>query len=228
MAKKYYAVRQGRQTGLFTSWDDCKAQVQGYSGAEFKSFASLADAQQYLWGDAAPQHGARAKETHTKEAHTEETHTPPSEPAQPVVSDAPDVMTAYVDGSYHAAKKLFAFAAVIFYQGEEYHLSGCDGDPELAEMRNVAGEIRAAEQAMAFALEHGARTLHIYHDYAGVACWCTGAWQAKKPGTQRYRQIYQQAVNQGLTVRFHKVQGHAGDRYNELADRLAKDALGIK
>ena len=51
MAQKFYAVRKGRQTGLFTKWDDCKAQVQGYSGAVYKSFATLAEAQQYLWGD---------------------------------------------------------------------------------------------------------------------------------------------------------------------------------
>ncbi|MBQ2004700.1 MAG: RNase H1/viroplasmin domain-containing protein, partial [Peptococcaceae bacterium] len=31
--KKYYAVKVGRETGIFTTWDACKAQVQGYSGA---------------------------------------------------------------------------------------------------------------------------------------------------------------------------------------------------
>ena len=45
MAQKFYAVRKGRQTGLFTKWDDCKAQVQGYSGAVYKSFATLTEAQ---------------------------------------------------------------------------------------------------------------------------------------------------------------------------------------
>ena len=35
---KYYAVKKGRKTGIFTTWDDCKAQVNGYKGAVYKSF----------------------------------------------------------------------------------------------------------------------------------------------------------------------------------------------
>lgn len=42
MAKKpkFYVVWQGRETGVFTSWDDCKAQTNGFEGAVFKSFDS--------------------------------------------------------------------------------------------------------------------------------------------------------------------------------------------
>jgi ribonuclease HI len=42
MAKKpkYYVVWKGRATGVFSSWDDCKAQTNGYEGAVFKSFES--------------------------------------------------------------------------------------------------------------------------------------------------------------------------------------------
>ena len=44
VGKKYYAVKQGRETGIYTSWDACKAQVQGYSGAVYKSFMTLEEA----------------------------------------------------------------------------------------------------------------------------------------------------------------------------------------
>jgi ribonuclease HI len=42
MAKKpkFYVVWKGRETGVFTSWDDCKAQTKGFEGAVFKSFES--------------------------------------------------------------------------------------------------------------------------------------------------------------------------------------------
>ena len=36
--KKFYAVKQGRKTGLFLTWDDCRKQVMGYPGAIYKSF----------------------------------------------------------------------------------------------------------------------------------------------------------------------------------------------
>ena len=35
---KYYAVKVGRVSGIYSSWDECKAQVDGYVGAIFKSF----------------------------------------------------------------------------------------------------------------------------------------------------------------------------------------------
>ncbi len=38
---KYYVVWKGRRTGIFTSWDECSAQVTGFPEAEYKSFGSL-------------------------------------------------------------------------------------------------------------------------------------------------------------------------------------------
>ncbi|WP_188050627.1 viroplasmin family protein [Flavobacterium sp. GP15] len=42
MAKKtkFYVVWKGRETGIFSSWDDCKTQTNGFDGAVFKSFES--------------------------------------------------------------------------------------------------------------------------------------------------------------------------------------------
>lgn len=44
MAKKFYAVRKGKKTGIFDTWDDCKDAVSGYSGAEYKGFQTLTEA----------------------------------------------------------------------------------------------------------------------------------------------------------------------------------------
>ncbi|MDJ0666028.1 MAG: ribonuclease HI [Desulfobacterales bacterium] len=49
--KKFYAVRQGHKTGLFTQWfgnGGAQTQVRGFPGAEFKSFATREEAEQYL------------------------------------------------------------------------------------------------------------------------------------------------------------------------------------
>ena len=37
--KKFYAVRQGRKTGMFLTWDECKKQVMGYPGVYTKVLA---------------------------------------------------------------------------------------------------------------------------------------------------------------------------------------------
>ena len=44
---KFYAVRRGRATGIFHSWEECERQTKGIA-SEFKSFASRAEAESYL------------------------------------------------------------------------------------------------------------------------------------------------------------------------------------
>ena len=49
MAKvKYYGVKRGLVPGVYTSWDECKAQVDGFSGAEYKSFKTEEEANDYV------------------------------------------------------------------------------------------------------------------------------------------------------------------------------------
>lgn len=36
--QKYYVVWKGRKPGVFTTWQECSAQVTGFNGAEYKSF----------------------------------------------------------------------------------------------------------------------------------------------------------------------------------------------
>ena len=47
---KFYVVWKGRKTGVFSSWEACAAQVQGVTGAQYKSFTSRAAAEQALRG----------------------------------------------------------------------------------------------------------------------------------------------------------------------------------
>jgi ribonuclease HI len=37
---KYYAVKAGREVGVFDNWADCQTSITGYSGAEYKSFGN--------------------------------------------------------------------------------------------------------------------------------------------------------------------------------------------
>lgn len=39
--KKYYTVWKGHHTGVFESWEDCKAQIKDFQGAQYKSFSSF-------------------------------------------------------------------------------------------------------------------------------------------------------------------------------------------
>jgi hypothetical protein len=46
--KKVYAVRKDYRPRLYSTWADCKVQVKGFSGAQFKSFKRLGEAEAYL------------------------------------------------------------------------------------------------------------------------------------------------------------------------------------
>lgn len=54
---KFYVVWKGRKSGIFSSWAACAAQVQGYTGAQYKSFTSRAAAEQAFKGKYAAQSG---------------------------------------------------------------------------------------------------------------------------------------------------------------------------
>lgn len=52
MAKqKYYVVWEGRKPGIYTSWEECKQQVDGVAQAKYKSFDSAAEAMNAFKGD---------------------------------------------------------------------------------------------------------------------------------------------------------------------------------
>lgn len=51
LKRKFYVVWDGRAPGVYDSWEECEAQVNGYPGAKYKSFSSQADAVAAFRGD---------------------------------------------------------------------------------------------------------------------------------------------------------------------------------
>ncbi len=49
--KKYYTVWKGHKTGVFESWNDCKAQIKDFQGAQYKSFSTFEAAKKALKGN---------------------------------------------------------------------------------------------------------------------------------------------------------------------------------
>ncbi|SMP40217.1 ribonuclease HI [Neorhodopirellula lusitana] len=54
MAKKpkFYVVWQGRRPGVYSTWDQCQTEINGFAGAKYKSFASRSEAEKAYKQDA--------------------------------------------------------------------------------------------------------------------------------------------------------------------------------
>lgn len=201
-AKKYYAVRKGLVPGIYTTWGECQQNINGFSGAEYKGFFTEEEAVAFL------------NNTDLREEDT----------IKRIFSSSEAV--AYVDGCFNTSTNEYSCGVVIFFDGGEEHLSQKFNNPDLATMRNVAGEIEGSKMAMKFCIDNKIKSVDIFYDYEGIEKWCTGAWKANKPGTVEYKKYYN-SVKDLLKITFVKVKGHSGNTYNDLADSLAKAAVGL-
>jgi Predicted double-stranded RNA/RNA-DNA hybrid binding protein len=50
VAQKFYAVRRGRRPGIYRTWPETQQQVNGFTGAQYKSFPTEAAAKAFMQG----------------------------------------------------------------------------------------------------------------------------------------------------------------------------------
>lgn len=205
-AKKFYAVKKGKKTGIFNNWDECKSVIEGYSGAEYKGFATLQEARAYL--------GIAEEECVSGQAA----------PISSMQQESGKLIT-YVDGSYEHSLLKYAFGCVFLLpDGSIYVENGSGNNPESAKLRNVTGEMLGAMFAVRWAIKNGFSKLELRYDYEGVEKWVTGAWKSKTELTQKYAEAMRRWSRQ-IRLEFTKVAAHTNVFYNEMADQLAKKAL---
>ena len=193
---KFYAVKNGRETGIFNSWEECQKQIKGFSGAQFKSFSTKKEAEDYLVD--------KIKE----------------------VEDIFEVdgVYAYIDGSFDREKGIYG-SGVVIVDGENHHeYKHADNKEEYAELHNVAGEIEAAKFVMWYAANNKIPEITIFYDYQGIECWATGEWKTNLDYTKNYKKFAEKVAIR-VKVNFVKVKAHTGVELNERVDTLAKQAI---
>lgn len=139
-------------------------------------------------------------------------------------NDNDNLYHIYVDGSYVNNKYSWGFA--VYLKGNLiYTKNGIGEDSDAAKLHNVAGEIEGTVQAIEWAKSQGISKITIHHDYLGISEWAEKRWKTNNQITKNYACYMEPNLN---WVTFAKVTGHTGVEGNELADKLAKEALGIK
>ncbi len=132
----------------------------------------------------------------------------------------PDGIRVFVDGSFSPNFPKSGWAFVVTENDKEI-ARGSGITAFDAESRNIDGEVMASFQAMRW-LDANDKSGVICHDYEGIARWAKGEWQAKSNIAKRYVAAAQPYLHR---VSFEKVEAHTGVKWNELVDKLAKEAI---
>jgi len=193
---KFYAVKKGKKTGIFSTWDECKEQVTGFKGAVYKSFKTLSEAEAFL------------ERNEEKIENIEEV----------------DGVYAYIDGSFDRVSGIYGSGVVIVDGDKKYEYKHAGNREDYAQLHNVAGELEAAKFVMWYAVDKKIKEITLFYDYQGIEAWAVGDWKANLPYTQDYVKFYSK-VKMAVKVNFVKVKAHTGIELNEVVDKLAKEAI---
>lgn len=141
--------------------------------------------------------------------------------------EAKTKLIAYIDGSFNPQAKAYGAGILfIFSTHGQRKMSFRGEDMQAVALRNVAGEILAAKKAIEYAIENKYKSIDIFYDYTGIEMWATNQWKAKNMYTQEYVKFIRESEKK-IDIHFHYVKGHSGNKYNETADALAKEAVGL-
>ena len=232
MAKKKvaYVVVKGRNPGIYRTWAECQAEVAGFSGAVFKGYETMEEAEKaYAAACGGTVSGAVSGAGAVSSASTvsgvgAESAVSSSVSADLSTNNMDSSLDAlyYTDGSFTKTGGFsFAVYEIIPNGKRTVYYRGYEASREEAKFRNVAGEVFGSSFAMARAKKMGFSKIEIRYDYEGVEHWCTGAWQAKNAMTQKYRDYFNSNIKNEIEVVFTHVPGHTSVDGNELCDKYA-------
>ncbi|XP_077185182.1 ribonuclease H1-like [Paroedura picta] len=187
----FYAVRNGRNTGVYQTWEECKEQVDKYRYASFKKFASEGDAWNFVNGessnsasnsstaDQSPGYGTHnstsywsdyssyrtqneePSESWQERKYTKYTEVPPTTSGNNF-SYMGDRVVVYTDGCCSSNGREKARAGTGVYWGPNHPLNSSERLP--GRQTNQRAEINAACKAVEQAKSQNIKKLMIYTD----------------------------------------------------------------
>lgn len=206
--KKYYAVVKGIKPGIYTNWDETKNQVNGFSGAVYKSFKTHKEAADFM-----------------KDPLIEKkTVTPQKSIADNKELESKDYIIVYTDGGSLGNPGPGGYGIVI--AGEKK----ISGGFQLT--TNNRMELMAVIKTLEYLLKSNKKII-IYSDSAYAINGINKGWAKNWKKNNWHKSNGEPVLNPDLwknllelsgkvKLELRKVKGHSGDPLNEEADQLAK------
>ncbi|GAB0092784.1 Ribonuclease H1 [Sergentomyia squamirostris] len=251
--KSYYAVANGRNVGVCDSWAECKANVDGYSGARYHKFDTVGECQQFIaqnssgsgssygsssYGGGGSGYGGSSSSYGGGSSYSGSYgsgggsggYTKPNASRYQEYEDG--YRNVSTDGSCpgNGQNPNAAGRGGFFGKDHPWNFSErADGPPT-----NNRGEIQAATRAIQIAKQHGETKLRINTDsdflikgaQQYVPKWQQNGWRTADGQPVKNRDDFQRLAAEmdgTIDVKFRHVPGHSGDYGNEQADRLARE-----
>jgi ribonuclease HI len=149
---KFFVVWEGKEPGIYRSWEECKRQIHGYEGAIYKGFATEAEAREAMVSPCWDYIGKNAK-----------TKKPTLEQISKV--GVPDLESLSVDAACSGNPGVMEYRGVYSKTGEEIFHQG-----PFKEGTNNIGEFLALVHGLAF-LKQKNSPLPIYTDSKTALAW---------------------------------------------------------
>lgn len=217
MAKKYYVVWEGRQTGIFEDWPTAQASVAGHKGAKYKGFESRALAEEAF--RQAPEKSIVAKKP---------SKTSRQRPAFEL--DQSFDIHIFCDGGCDPNPGPAASGIIVYKSGtiqSKYLGLYHRGTNNTAELNALFEAMRLAQDL----LEEGFKVQILSDSSYSVKAmtqWAAG-WQRKNwtrgksevlANADLIKKMYECYVQLPASLSIIHVKGHSGVEGNELADRM--------
>jgi len=179
MPSKYYVVWKGRKPGVYASWDEARAQVDGFAGARYKSFPNRSDAEKSF--------AAGYEEYVVAQPDTHKKHGVDLNRAPVSLEDLPaKVRNSYaVDSAWNSVSKVMEYRCVkIDLMTELFHQGPFD------DSTNNVGEFLAVVHALALFKNQGISSA-IYTDSLNAISWVAqGKCKSKLARTEKNGHVF--------------------------------------
>lgn len=232
MAKKYYVVWQGRETGIFLDWDTCKKQIDKFAGAKYKSFKTRAEAESAYSGASSAFIGKAKSKPKKPTGRGLKTYTAEE------IQKLPIHTKIFTDGGCEPNPGKAASGMAVYRDGEISELWFGLFNPQGT---NNTAELNALHQALLMAEKEIAQkqTVAIFCDSKySIQCvtqWAVN-WEKKgwvKPGgeiknLEIIQEMFALYTKIKKSVKVLHVNGHVGVEGNELADRMSIHGIDTK
>jgi ribonuclease HI len=151
--KKFYVVWNGRKKGIYTSWNVCKKQIDGFESAQYKSFADLDAAEIAFSKSYADSIGKNTKK-------------PTLSPAQKTAYGIPNLESISVDAACSGNPGQMEYRGVLTHNKQEIFLKG-----PFKKGTNNIGEFLALVHGIALLKSKNKEDVPIYSDSRIAMSW---------------------------------------------------------